>query len=238
MDILDIIVIAFAVLWVGVGLFVKKYPRLIAGYNTMSEDELKNVDIQAVGRLMCRGFLWMAAAMVVLYFPFKLLGMETVAMVAWLAPIFVGIPIVLFVVQKYDKNVRSNFKKYLPVAIVIALFVGIGAFIATDAQPTKAVVENDAVRFSGNYGVTVPFADIAVCELWDDIPRIEARTNGLGLGNILKGHFRLEGLGKCRLFIERSDKPYLYIETTGGEKIIFNSREPETTQSLFDALQR
>jgi hypothetical protein len=237
MEISDIIVVAFAIFWVGLALFVRKYPNLISGYSTMSEEELKNVDIQAVGRLMCRGFVWMAAAMIILYLPFRLLRLESVAMIAWLAPIVVGTPIILVMAQKYDKNIRSNFRKYLPVGFVVVLFTTIGAFIATDAQPTKATVGGDTVKFSGNYGVTVPLSDIARCELWVDIPRIEARTNGLGLGNILKGHFRLDGLGKCRLFIRHGDRPYLYIETAAGEKIIFNSQDPGITRQLYEVLR-
>nr|AIA99591.1 hypothetical protein [uncultured bacterium contig00023(2014)] len=243
---MDIFVVVFAAIWVGMGLFCKKYPDTISGYSTMSREKRKNVDIQAVANLIDKGFQIMVGAMLVLYFVFRLLGMPVVAMIAWIASIFVGTAVLLVMTQKYDKNPRGKFLKYLPSAITmllaigipILMAVGIPVLIATGAQPSKAIIGEDSVTFTGQYGIAIQLDDIAKCELWDDIPRITARTNGLGLGDICKGDFRLDSLGKCRLFIKLGDTPYLYIETKDGRKIIFNSPDPPVTESLFEALRR
>ncbi len=235
---MDVSVVIISLLMVGLGAFARRYPNTISGYSTMSGERRENVDIQAVGNLLYRGFACIACAMLVLYFLFRLLGMQVAAFIVFLAVMLLGMVVLMVMAQKYDKNIRGKFLKYLPVGLIVMFVVGLGAWISMDAQPTKATIESGAVKFSGTYGVEIPLDQVVKCELWDDIPRIRARTNGLGLGNILKGHFLLEDLGRCRLFIKHGDKPYLYLETTKGDKIIFNSSDPAATQDLFEALQR
>lgn len=239
---MDISVVIISLLIVGIGALAKKYPNTISGYNTMSRERRRNVDNQAVGNLLYKGFLWIAAAMLVLYFSFRLSGMQAAAFIGFMAPIFLGTPVLMVIAQKYDTNPRGKIAKWLAMAICtlvcVATMAGISVMTVRDSQPTKATIENGAVKFTGIYGVEVPLEDIVKCELWNDIPRITARTNGLGLGAICKGHFTLEGLGKCRLFIRHGDTPYLYIETADGRKIIFNSPDAAYTESLFEDLQR
>jgi hypothetical protein len=234
---MDVLVVIIALFLVGIGQLVKKYPDTISGYSTMSKDKRKNVDIQSVGNLLNKGFLLIAAAMLVLYFIFRLSGMQVAAFIGFTAPIFIGTPVLLAMAQKYDKNVRGKFAKYLPAGIIVLLAVAIGAWTTMDARPTKVTIEGETMKFTGTYGIELPLDEIAKYELWDNIPRITARTNGFGLGNICKGHFTLEGLGQCRLFIRHGDSPYLYIETTGGRKIIFNSPDPDCVKNLFEKLQ-
>ncbi len=222
-----------------VGLLMKKYPNMISGYNTMSAEKKKNVDIQAVGNLFCKGFLLIGALMIVLYALFRwLLDMPAVAHGVWIAPMLLITPVLLVMARKYDKNPRGKVAKYWPAWIVGVLTVGITIMIVWGVQPTNAIVEDDTVHFTGQYGVTVLLDDIARCELHDEIPRIEAKTNGLGIGRICKGFFRLEGMGKCRLLIKRGNTPYLYIETKKGEKIIFNSPNPALTEDIFEVIKR
>lgn len=233
---MDVFVIFFAIFMAGIGLFVKKYPNMISGYNTMSKEKLKNVDLQAVGTLFYKGFLLIGVSMVVLYFFFRLLGMPLVAQIVWLAPLFVITPVLLLKAQKYDSNRRSNFMKYLPAGIVIVLFVGTSILLAAGLQPTKAVVDANSVRFTGQYGVTVPFREITKCGLLEQIPRIGLKINGFAIAGTCKGDFRLNEWGNCRLFLKSSKSPYLYMELTDGKKIIFNSTDPACTQDLFEKL--
>ena len=238
MGTLDIVIIGFSILLALIGLVPRKYPKLISGYNTMPAEKRKNVDIDAVGRLLFKGFLLIGVATLVLYFTLKLFGVsgEIAFPIGLFAPVFLGMIVLPLLSQKYDKNPRRKFVKYLPSGVLALIGVVVAIMVPLDARPTKAVVGEDAVEFTGSYGLTVPLAEIACCELWDDLPRIEARTNGLGLGPICKGYFRLEGLGACRLFIKHGEVPYLYMETIKGEKIIFNSPEKGVAERLYSAL--
>ena len=47
------VLIIAAVLFV-LGMLVRKYPNLIAGYNTMTAEQKKNVDVKGLSNFMCR----------------------------------------------------------------------------------------------------------------------------------------------------------------------------------------
>ena len=39
---------------IGIGVYIKKHPHMIAGYNTMSEEKRKNVDIEKIATILDR----------------------------------------------------------------------------------------------------------------------------------------------------------------------------------------
>ena len=49
-------------------LLVRKYPNLIAGYNTMTAEQKKNVDVKGLSNFMCRSLCVIAVLMIVSYF--------------------------------------------------------------------------------------------------------------------------------------------------------------------------
>ena len=121
---MGLVVILFSLAWVGIGRFMKKYPDLISGYNTMSPEKKMNVDIQAVGDLFCRGFQFMATATVVIYFGLRLAGLSMqTAMAGFLAVIFLGTPVLLVMARKHDKNPRSGLRYYLTAGIMLSLIL-------------------------------------------------------------------------------------------------------------------
>ena len=62
MDILNIIVGLFMI---GIGFLVKSSPSLIAGYNTMSEEKKKNVDIVGLSTYMRNSFIIIGLSIIV-----------------------------------------------------------------------------------------------------------------------------------------------------------------------------
>lgn len=93
-----------AVLFVVLGLLVSKYPKLIAGYNTMSPERQKKVDAKGLAAFMCRSFCMMGLLVVVLYYLLTWGGMNREAAVlvsVLLVPILVAVYI-LIGAQRYD----------------------------------------------------------------------------------------------------------------------------------------
>ena len=71
---MDYVSIGIGLLLIGSGFLVKKYPSLIAGYNTMSEEQQKNVDIEGLSTLMRNSFIFMGLLVAVLPYIFIFLG--------------------------------------------------------------------------------------------------------------------------------------------------------------------
>lgn len=93
-----------AVLFVVLGLLVRKYPKLIAGYNTMSLERQKKVDTKGLAAFMCRSFCMMGLLVVVVYYLLTWGGMNREAAV--LVPMslvpMLGAVYILVGVQRYE----------------------------------------------------------------------------------------------------------------------------------------
>ena len=64
-----------------------------------------------------------------------------------------------------------------------------------------------------------------------------AKTNGFAGAGSLRGHFRVEGLGDGRLYVEEGFAPYVLVRLRQGF-VVVNFREPERTSALYDEMAR
>ena len=229
--------IFFGLSLIGIGFLIKKYPNSMSGYNTMTYRQKKNVDIESLTSTYKKGFTIIGIVTSLGSLFFIWMKLYVVATILLIAPLMVGILILMVITQKYDHNKQSKLKRNLPVIVVSGIIIVITIFFLYSASPTKVEFLDNSMKFTGHYGVTIQTNQIEKVELLDNIPHIKTRTNGLGLGNILKGHFRLSELGKCRLFLRLPNPPYLYIELTGGDKILFNSTDPTYTLDIYNKIK-
>lgn len=222
---------------VGIGFFVKKYPDMISGYSTMSEEERENVDILSVASTLKKGMVIIGIVTMICPTVFSWLKLPELAVISIIAPPLIGILILTLLVQKYNHNKQSKFKKQLPALIVVTTIIIVSIMLFHGSRPTKVFISDNNIEFTGQYGLTVQTSEIEKTELLNNIPRIKLRTNGLGLGSIQKGHFILDEIGKCRLFLNLPNPPYLYIELKNGDKIIFNSTDSHYTEEVYEKIR-
>ena len=149
----------------------------------------------------------------------------------------VGILIITLITQKYDQNKQSTFKRNLPIIIIVVISIAMTISFSYSAKPTTVIFSVNNIEFTGKYGITIQADQIKNVELLDNIPHIKIRTNGVGLGNILKGHFTLDEIGRCHLFLRLPNPPYLYIELNNGKKILFNSTDTTYTKNIYQRIQ-
>lgn len=107
----------FAAIFVLLGLLVRKYPKLIAGYNTMSPERQKLVDVKGLTTFMGRAFCVIGLLVVLVYY---LLLWDGIAEMAARQVSIIAVPVVGSVVmvagaQRYDHgrcvvNVRASFR--------------------------------------------------------------------------------------------------------------------------------
>ena len=218
-------------LFIGLGFLTRRYPGLIAGYNTMSAEKKKNVDIVKISALLRSGFIVIGAVIITCPFIFKLARIEEFTPLAILAVILAGTVVIIAKCRKYDLNPHKNNPLAWIVTAIVILFTA--GMISYDFIPTKAVFEEGKVRFTGSYGVELSIDDIASVELMDKIPAATVRTNGTSVGNINKGTFMLGPWGKCRLLLNSGRHTYLVITKKSGEKVVFNNRDGVVTKDIY-----
>ncbi len=87
------------------------------------------------------------------------------------------------------------------------------------------------------YGQEYLWSDVTEIRQEPRLPRIEARTNGFAGAGVLRGHFRLEGLGDGKLFVEQGTSPYVVVRLRSGF-VILSLETPEKTRALHAELLR
>ena len=117
-------------------------------------------------------------------------------------------------------------------------FAGTALMIYGMSRPNRIEICDGSLVISGSYPMTVTPDGIKTAELLDSLPKITIRTNGIALGDSMIGHFRMKGIGACRLYLKMNRPPFVHVVTTGGKHIFFNTEEPSRTRELFDALNR
>lgn len=94
----------FAAIFVLLGLLVRKYPKLIAGYNTMSPERQKQVDVKGLTAFMCRTFCIIGLLVVLVYYLLLWDGIAEMAarLVSIIAVPVVGSVVMVAGAQRYD----------------------------------------------------------------------------------------------------------------------------------------
>ncbi len=103
MEEVNIITAIFLIL---LGIVIKhgKMYNLIAGYNTMSPEEKKNVDIVGFSTLMRNSFVIMGVLIIVGHFFLEYLELLNLIPFVILFVVGIGIPVFLFLGRGYNKN--------------------------------------------------------------------------------------------------------------------------------------
>ena len=122
------------------------------------------------------------------------------------------------------------------IAGVLAIAVAFGAIYVT-LQPPTAIVGFDSF-FVGNgmYRDTIPYSSMQTVTLERTLPHIGMKTNGSGVGNVMRGNYRVDGWGASRLFINRNVPPFVVIQTASTH-VVVNFEEPAQTERLFSELK-
>ena len=103
------------VLLVVIGLLVKRFPILMAGYNTMTAEQKKNVDAKGAADYLCRAFCMIALVGIILFYGLQLIGMTEkviTILTSTVVPV-IGILITLVKIQKFDHNIPVFFHSFL-----------------------------------------------------------------------------------------------------------------------------
>jgi hypothetical protein len=122
---------------------------------------------------------------------------------------------------------------------VLALIVApMGALFWSTTRPVRVAVAPAGFEVETPfYGASFAASDITAVSQEATLPRVLLKTNGAGVAGSLRGHFRVEGLGEGRLYVEEGFAPYVLVRLRQGF-VVVNFREPERTRALYDAMAR
>jgi hypothetical protein len=123
-------------------------------------------------------------------------------------------------------------------AVVLAMALLIGVTFHLEMIPPRVFVSPRGFEVeSVFYGQQYPWSDVADIRLEPRLPRILARTNGFAAAGVLRGHFRVQGLGAGKLFVDLGTPPFVLVRLREGF-VIVNLETAEKTRALYEELTR
>lgn len=220
-------------IFMGVGIKYFKWDFLISGYNTMNKNQKQNVDIEGL-RKAIGNFLFLMAGILLISSITDKMGYKSFSFITMILFLPLTIAFVAFV-QKYDHNTNAKLSKFnIKAGLIILLIILIPMLSLLIYGSREPIVEvsSDRITIKGTYGVSIERDDIEEITLEGNIPKILQKTNGFDLGYILRGNFRLEGIGHSKIYIHENKSPYIVIKTDKRYYII-NYRNSEKTEELY-----
>jgi len=241
-----IIFILMAFIFLLIGIVIKHFKCyfLIAGYNTMTKEQQAKVDIEKTGNIVGNFgyamFFIQILASILGYFKYELFAF----MLSFIS-ILSGVIIVLIKSEKYDGNGRNpdgSIKKEKKIMIAVisvffaAVVIGVSSLMFSGNKASDIIIGSNYIEIKGMYGTDIKYDDIKEVTLKESIPKIIAKTNGSNLGSKLKGNFKLEELGKVKLFIDKDKPPFIFIKSD-QDYIIINLGSRQTTEDIYKKIK-
>lgn len=103
-------------------------------------------------------------------------------------------------------------------------------------SPAMTVSDDRQIRIEYPlYAFGFAVSDIEQLALVDEVPS-GIRTNGEATGKVARGHFRLNELGKARLYVYRDRPPYIRIKLK-DQYVFYNEENPQATRALYGRIE-
>lgn len=226
------VLIGLSILFVAIGFIVTennaKY--LLSGYNTMSEEERKQVDLKSYIPYFRKFHIGLGISFLVLGYGISLFNKNAAGIFLAVYPL---LAYVYFVITSSNFSgglkTKSNKIGLIVLAGGIILVVGLLVF---GFKENKIVFDSQKIEFQGEYGETLASDQIKSIEIKNELPKIALRTNGFALGDIRKGYFKTENGEIVKLILNSAQKPYILFTKSDGKKIYYSAKERPNEEIL------
>ena len=230
---LIIMVIIFGLL--GWAIRYKEAYFLLSGFATMTEAEqkefLENRYPQKVGSMLI-----ITAVGTLLLLPLLFTSFPYAAEIIFgytLLFIFGG----FIYLSKYELKHKRKKSYIISISLFVLVVGGVSALMIFTYQDYEVTLDNDQLEITGMYGQQLPIDDLKSVELLDEMPEIEFKTNGVGVGTLAKGHFNVKGYGNSLLYIHSDSLPIILIQTNENP-IFLNNQSLSVTKDWFNKLRK
>lgn len=224
--------IGISLLFVAIGFIVTennaKY--LLSGYNTMSEEKRKKVDIKSF-------IPFFRKFHIVLGISFFILGCGISLIDKNLAGVFLAVyPILAYIYfvassSKFSGGLKTKSNK-IGLVILACAFIFVVGLLAYGFRENKILFDSEKIEFTGNYGEILPSRQIKSIEIINQLPKIRLKTNGFAIGDIRKGYFKTDKGEVVKLILNSSQKPYILITKSDGKKIYYSAKKKSNVEIL------
>lgn len=226
-------IIGLSLLFLAIGFIVTennaKY--LLSGYNTLSEEDRRRVDIKCYISYFRRFHIFLSGSFFIFGTMLTLINENAGGLFLGVYPILAYIYFI-WTSTKYLKAIEQSNK--IGTVILVGALVLFGILVALGFKEDKLFFNSGSIEFKGSYGEVVTESEIQSIELVNDIPKITMKTHGFALGTINKGYFKTEEGEIVKLILNSDMKPYILLTKHNGKKIYFSAKEKSNEQLVSE----
>lgn len=123
--------------------------------------------------------------------------------------------------------------------LILLSMPGIGIWLMQEESAAVSLSVTGTQLTASHTGTVydLDIGSITVARMIDVLPSGGIRTNGTAMSTVLKGNFRYDGIGSCRLCLNPQVPPFLVVDTAGDGIYIFGSHDSGETRAIFEKLQ-
>lgn len=215
--------------------------NLIAGYNTSSAAEKEYMKEKGIGAFV-GNYIYLLALIDLGGYLLKQAGLVWAQDVAW--GLFIAVIIVMLVrVQRFappsELAQKKSGKTQTIILILSVIFtLAILGNVAWSSLPPHFNFNKNAMQITGAYGTSIAYSTIEDIRLEPELPPIGYKTNGLNMGSILKGHFKVDKMGSALIFLRSAEGPVIIISCKDrSEPVLINMPDADQTRDLYQKLK-
>ncbi len=232
------VILALSILFTGIGFLINSTnaDSLLAGYNTMSPEQRKNVNLTAYLRVFKKFHIFLGLSFLMLGLGLYFFADESV-LIAFMTiyPILAYLVLIIYGFR-FDKN-PSGFRKIAGVLVLLVSLVLVIYLMFEGNQEHDLMITEESVQVKGMYGEQIYFEDIATVKLLDQLPELTKKSNGFAMGSVRKGYFKTAGNEKVKLLLHGDQLPLIFIQKTDGTKVYYSSKS-SNNRSLYQILEQ
>lgn len=222
-----VVVILLAGLFLLIGFSVTKSNAryLLAGYNTMPEEQRANFDIENYLKVFRRFFIVLSVSIVAGFGLLEQLVSGEAAFIFVVMLPVISLPYLVLKSKDFDHGSgKANRMKsaYWGVGVMGIVFIGSVGLFYMGLADNNIKLREEALVIDGMYGQEVPYIHIKTVEVVDQLPEISMKTNGFALGGSRKGYFKTKDGKQVKLLVNQA--PPLLKLTTNKAIIYWNSK--------------
>lgn len=220
-------------LFIILGFLTFKFPGIIKQWRYASEAERKNIDIKGLQKVS--GY-----AMIVTGVALMIVGVVnyfvegTWSIYALIVILLAMSGCMVGVARRYDKNPGSKRKQIIGIVTLVVSMIVVVGLLAWGKQENEIRVVSNQLEITGMYGEKIDLntIDTVYVRSLNELPTIKMRTNGYADGKVLKGYFRLEDWGRCKLVVHDVWGKVIVLKQ-GDRHIIFNLYDEQSTRRIY-----
>lgn len=230
--------IGMGLLFVAIGFIVTennaKY--LLSGYNTMSGEERKKVNIKEYIPYFKKFHIFLGVS-------FLVFGL---ALTYYLDEIAGGIFLTVYPILAYIYFIATSSKysgglgakrNRIGVVVLGGTLIFVIGLLGYGFKENTLRYGPDIIELEGSYGETLNGSEIKSIELVDRLPKISLKTNGFAIGTVRKGYFRSENGEIIKLILNSDSKPYILFTKLNGQKIYFSAKK-ESNREIVEGMKK